>query len=58
MRFVTRALRVLLVVAFTYPLLGVAYEVVTGYWPQDWMAPWVDHTRPEPCGYCGGGAPG
>jgi hypothetical protein len=58
MRFVTRALRVLLAIAATYPLWGVAYEIVTGYWPPQWMEPWVDHTRPEPCWFCGGSAPG
>ena len=31
---VRHALRILLVIAFTYPVWGVAYEVVTGYWPQ------------------------
>jgi hypothetical protein len=53
-----RALRVIVVIAVTYPLWGVVYEVVTGYWPPNWMTPWIDHTRPGPCRFCGGGAPG
>jgi len=58
MRSVTRALRVLPVIAATYPLWGVVYQVVTGYWPPHWMEPWVDRAWPEPCLFCGGGAPG
>jgi hypothetical protein len=58
MNVLTRALRVLLVMAVTYPFWGVAFALITGYLPPQWMEPWVDHTRPEPCGFCGGGAPG
>jgi hypothetical protein len=58
MNVLTRALRILLVMAVTYPFWGVAFALITGYWPPQWMEPWVDHTRPEPCGFCGGGAPG
>jgi len=29
----TRAPRILLVIAATYPVWGFAYEVVTAYWP-------------------------
>jgi hypothetical protein len=58
MRLVSRALRILLAIAFTYPLWGVAYEIVTGYWSPHWMEFWVDHSRPEPCLFCGGGGPG
>jgi hypothetical protein len=42
MRLVTSALRVLLVIAATYPLWGVAYEIVTGYWPRiGWPHGWI-----------------
>jgi len=37
---------------------AVVYSIITGYWPPHWTEPWVDHTRPEPCGFCGGSAPG
>jgi hypothetical protein len=53
-----RRLRLFLMIAFTYPVWGIAYEIVTGYWPPQWMEPWVDRTRPEPCMTRGGGAPG
>lgn len=53
-RRMTRALRILLVIAATYPVWGFAYEVVTAYWPPHWMLFWVDRTRPK-CGFCGGG---
>jgi len=52
-----RALRIVLAIAFTYPVWGVAYEILTGQWPPHWMEPWVDRSRPELCLFCGGGAP-
>jgi hypothetical protein len=52
-----RAQRIVLVIAFTYPVWGVAYEILTGQWPPHWMEPWVDRSRRDLCLFCGGGAP-
>jgi len=53
-----RVLRIILLVAASYPLWGFVYETVTGRWPPHWMQPRPDPTAAPPCLTCGGGAPG
>jgi hypothetical protein len=52
-----RPLRIILLIAITYPVWGIGYEIVTGHWPPHWLESWADQSRPEPCMSCGGGAP-